>query len=262
MRSRENDARARAWPARPSVGSARGRRPRLRARAPAASASRGGTSSPVAPGTTRSGMPPTPVASTGSPAAIASRIEYGRPSQSLISDERVAVGELRPRRRRGGRAALTRSPRPSASRCRSICLAVGAVAEHAQLPGLAARPRKRVQQRGQVLGRREPRGAAEHEAAAGGRRGGRAAAASTPLWMTCRPPRGEMPRSRASARSWFETHTIASLSGRDRALGRRVGGARGAGAARERPAVRGEHGAARRGRRSASARQRRRPWRS
>ncbi len=127
-------------------------------------------------------------------------------------DERVAVGELL-----RDVAAMAEQHHAIAEAERIAMpldlLAVGAVAEHAQLPGLAARLGERVQQRDQILGRRESRSAAEHEAAAGGRCGGSAAGASTPLWMTCRLPRGAMPRSRASCRSWLETHTIASVRG-------------------------------------------------
>ena len=43
----------------------------------------GVTSSPVSPSTTSSGSPPTRDATTGSPAAIASKTEIGRPSERV-----------------------------------------------------------------------------------------------------------------------------------------------------------------------------------
>ena len=106
-------------------------------------------------------------------------------------------------------------------------LAVGAVAEHAQLPGLAARLGERVQQRDQVLGRRESRRAAEHEAAAGWavrrQRGGRVDAVVDDVQAAAR-------RDAALAR---ELQVVARDAddrigqGRNRLLAGRVDGARG-----------------------------------
>ena len=187
-------------------------------------------------------MPPTRVASTGRPAAIASRIEYGRPSQSVISANASQSASC------SGTSLAMAEQRHAIAEAERIAmpldlLAVGAVAEHAQLPGLAARLGERVEQRDQVLGRRESRSAAEHEAAAvlavRRQRGGRVDAVVDDLQAAAR-------RDAALAR---ELQVVARHAddrvgqGRNRLLAGRVDGARGAAAPRERPAMRSEDGA-------------------
>ena len=76
-----------------------------------ASESRGGTKNPVSPSTTSSGTPPTFVATTGLPDAIASSSAMGRPSDSdgsakrSITASNARTSSLKPRKR-------TRCPRP------------------------------------------------------------------------------------------------------------------------------------------------------
>ena len=243
MRSRENEARARSWAA-PAE-----RRQGRRVGGPGCehaggrAASRGGTSSPVEPGTTRSGMPPTRVASTGRPAAIASRIEYGRPSQSVIS--------------------------PNASQSRELLRDVAAMAEqpHAIGRGRALRDDARSRRgRGPRRTRAAPRARSPAGTSASSsviRSFGGASRAVQPStrraagWAArrqrarridsvvdqCRPSRGEMPRSRASCRSWLETHTIASVRGATACSLAVYRAPAAPSAPRERPAVRGEDGA-------------------
>ena len=215
-------ARARRAPSRVSsagVGCPGGEHARRRRRRRAAARARRSR-----PGTTRSAMPPTlrrehRRGPTPSPRGSST----GRPSQSLISANASQSASCSATSSRLP-SSVTRSPRPSASRRALDRRAVGAVAEDAQLPALAARPGERLEQRDQVLGRREARSAAEHEAVAG-----RAArrqhcrcvdAVVDHVQLAAR----RMRRACASCRSWLETHTIASLSGRDGALGVRIDG--------------------------------------
>ncbi len=119
-------------------------------------------------------------------------------------------------------------------------LAIGAVAEHPQLPGLAARPRKRSEQRDQVLGRCQPRGAAEHEPAPGcaavGEGRGRIHAVVDHVQLAARLD-VTLVRQREVVAGDADDGVAER---RDGSLGRRVDGAGRAGAARERPAVRRE----------------------
>ena len=160
------------------------------------------------------GCRPPRVASTGRPAAIASRIEYGRPSQSVISANAsqsascaatsLAVAEQRHAITQAELVtAAARSPR---GRDRRRTRA----APSASQPGWASASSSVSRSFGGASRAVQPstRRAAGARGAAAGRAG-----ASTPLWMTCRPRRGAMPRSRASRRSCLETHTIASVRG-------------------------------------------------
>ena len=80
-----------------------------------ASGSAGGTNSPVRPASTNSGLPPTAVAITGRPLAIASKIVFEMPSASdgrtNISSPRRIAGTSR--RSPGSHASFKR---PAASR--------------------------------------------------------------------------------------------------------------------------------------------------
>src|SRR5205809_550913 len=73
-----------AWPSRQARSRSSSTRPMARARA---AGSRGATSRPVAPSSTASGMPPTRVATTGTPAAMDSSAVLGMPSLSEGSTE-------------------------------------------------------------------------------------------------------------------------------------------------------------------------------
>ena len=89
------------------------------------SGSRGGTSRPVSPSTTASGFPPTSHATTGSPAAIASRIALENPSSREGWTKRSEA-----RRRSGTSVRLpTKRTDPSIPRSRTRALVASIVPE-------------------------------------------------------------------------------------------------------------------------------------
>ncbi len=120
-------------------------------------------------------------------------------------------------------------------------LAIGAVAEDAQVPALAAGLGERVEQGDEILRRGQPGGAAEHEALAGrpaiGESGRRVDAVVDDVQLAARLDVAIVRELQVVVR---DAHDRVAER-RDGALGRRVHGSRGAAAARERPAVRGEH---------------------
>ena len=90
-----------------------------------AAAFRGGTSRPVSPSTTASGFPPTSHATTGSPAAIASRIALENPSSREGWTKRSEA-----RRRSGTSVRLpTKRTDPSIPRSRTRALVASIVPE-------------------------------------------------------------------------------------------------------------------------------------
>ena len=148
-------------------------------RATSASRSPGATRNPSCPSRTSSPVPPTSVATTGSPHAIASITTFGRPSQSEVSQNRSAlaqqlvhVGALarqragvaepgrlapRPRPRPRSGPSPTRRKRASGSRARSAAAAATNKQRVLLLDQAADHDDRRAEPTGRGCGRKRSR---------------------------------------------------------------------------------------------------------
>ena len=177
--------------------------------AAAADGSPGSNRKPVSPSTTCSGTPPTRVATTGTPAAIASSTVYGRPLVVARQQEARRFGQ----QLRHVRASLQqphvvvqararRRARPSPPRA-------GRARPGRALPPGTAHGRARVRElRGRVASGR--RAARRRRSRPGTTRRGRSnASASIPLWITRYCASLPTPASSPARRSASDTATIA-----------------------------------------------------
>ncbi len=120
-----------------------------------AAGSPGGTSRPVTPSTTSSATPPTSEAMTGSPAAIASRIEIGAPSERLASTKTLDAGqELRDVEAVAGQSHLALEPERAHRGLDGGPLGTAAHEQRADRP--VAQAAERVHERQRILRIREP----------------------------------------------------------------------------------------------------------